>query len=81
MLDNEAAELIGRPFADLAPFGAACLDSLSGAAEARLVKLGRWQIEAAEGAVTVELVGTVRRGEEGELVELVLSEVRERSAA
>ena len=81
MLGADAAELIGRPLADLPPFAAADLDRLGGAPDARQVALGRRQIERAGGAVRVEIVGTLRRAERGELVELVLSEVRERSAA
>ena len=81
ILGTGADELIGRPLADLPPFGAADLDRLGGAAHARQVTLGRRQIERGGGVVSVEIVGTLRQVEKGELVELVLSKARKGAAA
>jgi CheY-like chemotaxis protein len=72
MLGQGASDLIGRPLHDLPGIGQAGAAAVPRVAKAGQAELGTWSIERDQGALAVDLTGTLRRDAAGELVEFRL---------
>jgi CheY-like chemotaxis protein len=81
MLGSEASALLGRRLSELPHFGGAREAAVREVVQARHLALGSWQLDQPDGPIGVDVVGTLRHDEEGELVELNFYPLRESRAA